>query len=62
MHINCPHRRNHIHVAAERPDEVVCPSCGSSFRVHDAPCLPALQSLILHGGCLGKMEAGRNVE
>jgi tRNA A-37 threonylcarbamoyl transferase component Bud32 len=36
MHLNCPHCRNPIEVIPpDRPDEVVCPSCGSSFHVEE---------------------------
>ena len=34
MHINCPHCKNPIEVVESPPPaEVVCPSCGSSFRL-----------------------------
>jgi WD40 repeat protein/tRNA A-37 threonylcarbamoyl transferase component Bud32 len=34
MHIICPHCQNPIEVVgADAPEEILCPSCGSSFRV-----------------------------
>jgi serine/threonine protein kinase len=33
--IHCPHCHNPIELAADRPDEVLCPACGSSFRLRD---------------------------
>jgi hypothetical protein len=33
IRLNCPHCRNPIEVVAEQAEEVVCPSCGSSFHV-----------------------------
>lgn len=34
VHLNCPHCRNPIEVVADCADEeVICPSCGSSFRL-----------------------------
>jgi serine/threonine protein kinase len=33
MHIVCPHCHNLIELVRLTPDEVVCPSCGSSFRL-----------------------------
>jgi serine/threonine-protein kinase len=34
IHLNCPHCRNPIEIVADSPmEEVVCPSCGSSFRL-----------------------------
>jgi WD40 repeat protein/tRNA A-37 threonylcarbamoyl transferase component Bud32/Flp pilus assembly protein TadD len=34
--LRCPHCHNPILLADDRPDEVLCPGCGSSFRVRDA--------------------------
>jgi serine/threonine protein kinase/ABC-type branched-subunit amino acid transport system substrate-binding protein len=34
--IRCPHCNNPILLADNRPDEVLCPGCGGSFRVRDA--------------------------
>jgi WD40 repeat protein len=35
LNLRCPHCRCPIHLVDERPDEVLCPACGSAFRVHD---------------------------
>ena len=36
MHIKCPHCHNPIEVLSpDSPDEIVCPSCGSSFRLEN---------------------------
>jgi WD40 repeat protein len=32
----CPHCHNPIQILDERSDEVLCPGCGSSFRIRDA--------------------------
>jgi hypothetical protein len=37
IRIRCPHCHNPIQLIDERPDEVLCPGCGSSFRVREAP-------------------------
>ncbi len=42
MYIRCPHCHNPIQMVDDRPDEVVCPGCGSSFRVEGSP-LPATE-------------------
>jgi serine/threonine protein kinase len=34
--LRCPHCHNPITLADDHPDEVLCPGCGSSFRVRDA--------------------------
>jgi serine/threonine protein kinase/tetratricopeptide (TPR) repeat protein len=34
--LRCPHCQNPIRLGDECPDEVLCPGCGSSFRVRDA--------------------------
>jgi serine/threonine protein kinase len=34
--IRCPHCHNPIQLIDEQPDEVLCPACGSSFRVREA--------------------------
>jgi tRNA A-37 threonylcarbamoyl transferase component Bud32 len=34
--LRCPHCQNPIHLSDDHPDEVLCPGCGSSFRVRDA--------------------------
>jgi hypothetical protein len=36
IRIRCPHCHNPIQLIDERPEEVLCPSCGSSFRVLEA--------------------------
>jgi WD40 repeat protein/tRNA A-37 threonylcarbamoyl transferase component Bud32 len=33
--IHCPHCHDPIQLLDERPDEVLCPSCGSAFRIRD---------------------------
>jgi serine/threonine protein kinase len=33
MHLNCPHCRNPIELVEQPPEEVVCPCCGSTFRL-----------------------------
>jgi len=57
MHIRCPHCHNPIHVLDDRPDEVVCPGCGSSFRVEGSP-LPTTEEQLrtVLGGKLQIME------
>jgi serine/threonine protein kinase len=35
-HIRCPHCHNPIHLVDDRPEEVLCPGCGSSFRIREA--------------------------
>jgi WD40 repeat protein/serine/threonine protein kinase/tetratricopeptide (TPR) repeat protein len=34
--IRCPHCHNPIQLIDDRPDEVLCPGCGGSFRVREA--------------------------
>jgi serine/threonine protein kinase len=34
-YIRCPHCHNPIQLIEERPDEVLCPACGSSFRLRE---------------------------
>jgi WD40 repeat protein/serine/threonine protein kinase len=34
--LRCPHCHNPIQLSDARPDEVLCPACGSSFRVREA--------------------------
>ncbi len=34
--LRCPHCHNPIELHDDRPDEVLCPACGSSFQVRDA--------------------------
>src|SRR5207245_4287190 len=34
--IRCPHCHNPIQLLDDRPEEVLCPGCGSSFRIRDA--------------------------
>jgi WD40 repeat protein/tRNA A-37 threonylcarbamoyl transferase component Bud32 len=34
--LRCPHCHNPIQLQDDRPDEVLCPACGSSFQVRDA--------------------------
>jgi serine/threonine-protein kinase len=36
IRIRCPHCHNPIQLVDERPEEVLCPGCGSSFRVREA--------------------------
>jgi WD40 repeat protein/tRNA A-37 threonylcarbamoyl transferase component Bud32 len=33
MHILCPHCRSPIELVRITPDEIICPSCGSTFRI-----------------------------
>ena len=41
IHLNCPHCHNPIELVADSPDEeVVCPSCGSSFHLDPEPSEP----------------------
>src|SRR5262245_51691800 len=34
--LRCPHCQNPITLADDKSDEVLCPGCGSSFRIRDA--------------------------
>jgi serine/threonine-protein kinase len=36
IHIRCPHCHNPIQLIDDWPEEVLCPGCGSSFRVREA--------------------------
>jgi WD40 repeat protein len=36
IRIRCPHRHNPIQLGDDQPDDVLCPACGSSFRVREA--------------------------
>jgi WD40 repeat protein/serine/threonine protein kinase len=36
IRLRCPHCHNPIQLADDRPDEVLCPGCGGSFRVREA--------------------------
>jgi hypothetical protein len=36
-HVRCPHCHSPIPLPADRTAEVVCPGCGGSFRLQDAP-------------------------
>jgi hypothetical protein len=36
VHIRCPHCHNPIQILDDNPEEVLCPGCGSSFRMRDA--------------------------
>jgi hypothetical protein len=36
LRIRCPHCHNPIQLSDDRPDEVLCPACGSTFRVREA--------------------------
>jgi hypothetical protein len=36
VRFRCPHCQNPIQPSDSRPDEVLCPACGSSFRVREA--------------------------
>jgi serine/threonine protein kinase/WD40 repeat protein len=37
QHLRCPHCHNPIHLSDDQSEEVLCPACGSSFRVREAP-------------------------
>jgi WD40 repeat protein/serine/threonine protein kinase len=37
VRLRCPHCQNPIQISDDRPDDVLCPACGSSFRVREAP-------------------------
>jgi eukaryotic-like serine/threonine-protein kinase len=37
MHLLCPHCRSPIEVIRITPDEILCPSCGSTFRLETEP-------------------------
>lgn len=37
LRILCPHCHNPIQLLDDRSDEVLCPGCGSSFRLREAP-------------------------
>jgi tetratricopeptide (TPR) repeat protein len=43
--LRCPHCQNPIRLGDECPDEVLCPGCGSSFRVRDARATITLQQM-----------------
>src|SRR5262249_60685718 len=49
--IRCPHCHSPIRLVDDRPDEVLCPGCGSSFRVRDAR-----QTTSTEGMRLGKFQ------
>jgi serine/threonine protein kinase len=36
IRIRCPHCHNPVQLVDDRPDEVLCPGCGSSFRIREA--------------------------
>jgi WD40 repeat protein len=36
IRLRCPHCHNPLQLSDDRPDEVLCPACGSSFRVREA--------------------------
>jgi tRNA A-37 threonylcarbamoyl transferase component Bud32 len=36
LRVRCPHCHNPIQLSDGRPDEVLCPGCGSTFRLRDA--------------------------
>ena len=50
--IRCPHCQNPIQLVDDRRDDVLCPSCGSSFRLCDSP----VTSTITHMRQIGKFE------
>lgn len=53
MNIKCPHCRNGVElVVPDAPEEVVCPSCGSSFQFD--PCETIQSSTIAHHEQLGR--------
>jgi WD40 repeat protein/tRNA A-37 threonylcarbamoyl transferase component Bud32/tetratricopeptide (TPR) repeat protein len=55
LHIHCPHCRNPIElVLPNRAEEVVCPSCGSSFRLEEETTAP--WSLRREGKRVGRFE------
>src|SRR5262249_58105341 len=54
MQILCPHCRSPIELVRVTPDEIVCPSCGSTFRI-DAETT-ATWSSSASGRTLGRFE------
>ncbi len=45
MHLTCPHCQNPIEVVEPAtPEEVVCPSCGSSFHLEQGASTEQLDS------------------
>jgi hypothetical protein len=44
-HVRCPHCHSPIPLPADRTAEVVCPGCGSSFRLQDAPLTSTTQEV-----------------
>src|SRR5262245_49859649 len=53
MHILCPHCHNPIELVKLTPEEINCPSCGSSFRLESSPSTTRLDSQVQK---LGKYE------
>jgi hypothetical protein len=43
--IRCPHCHNPIQLVDEQPEEVLCPGCGSSFRIREARQTTTTQSM-----------------
>src|SRR5687767_2545581 len=71
MHLICPHCHNPIEMVELRPrEEVVCPSCGSSFQLESSATQPLPQqklgkfdllSLVGHGA-FGSVYKARDPE
>jgi WD40 repeat protein/tetratricopeptide (TPR) repeat protein/tRNA A-37 threonylcarbamoyl transferase component Bud32 len=45
QHLRCPHCRSLIHLSDRNPDEVLCPSCGSGFRVSESVATGTLDAM-----------------
>jgi serine/threonine protein kinase len=43
--IRCPHCHNPIQITDDRPDDILCPGCGSSFRIRDAQVTDTTQGM-----------------
>jgi serine/threonine protein kinase len=43
--MRCPHCHNPIQITDDRPDEILCPGCGSSFRVREARVTDTTQGM-----------------
>jgi WD40 repeat protein/tRNA A-37 threonylcarbamoyl transferase component Bud32 len=44
MHVQCPHCHNAIELVGDLPGDVLCPSCGSSFRLEASTSTRATQA------------------